>query len=307
MIIYFGKINLNSSHIYQVYNKKLDIRDILQTLHTLFVDGIVFEKEEVFRVDTEVRIETTTYKVSVQEKTDDFIRGYVYKDSVIYFKRFDEQEKKLKTRSINNTEGVEFYFDTFSEIVGYHTALRLGHKEFLEAFEGLINSSLANDKNGYNFTVNQYTHGMNIKEIEKELKEIPSIQKLKIRLQPPNPDGDELRALQNNAGSKMKKFEEANIATKSVILTSASRQGLNIESTEIKDQLKEVNSIHNQINAHVSTKNGYAEVEAIDKYGEKYSTADKKAVKREINNVIEFKDACQSVILKKKMRGDKHV
>lgn len=46
MVIYFAKINLNSKHIYDVYDNKLKINHILEELFSCLKDGEVYVKSE---------------------------------------------------------------------------------------------------------------------------------------------------------------------------------------------------------------------------------------------------------------------
>ena len=43
--LYFGKINLNSSHIYDVYNGITDIRHVLEKVLGNFYDGLTVTEE----------------------------------------------------------------------------------------------------------------------------------------------------------------------------------------------------------------------------------------------------------------------
>lgn len=297
MVIFFAKVNLNSKHIYDVYSGNLDMKKILDTVMYTFGSEEEYVKEIIYKDGLDINIEQIKYKVHITDKTEEYIRGYIYKNSTVRFKVFDENSEELKSRSVKSTEAVDFYFDVYNELVGYNTAQRLGYKEFLEAFEGILNKSLQKCNQEYEFTVKLYSEGLDIFEIESQLKQIYNIQTLRFKFQPPNPPDDKiLRELEDIADSTIKDYKDANIATKSVIFKASKIAGININAKEIQDQLNEANSLHSGIDSSEATKNGYVEIEAIDSHGNKHTTAEKKPIKKEISNIIEFEDACRSVI-----------
>lgn len=298
MIIYFGKLNLNSSHIYKVYKNEIELNEILDKVLISLKDGIKYEMEEYYKEGTETKVSTTTYTLKIKEKTESYVSGFIYKDATIYFKQYNEISKKFEWHSVISNESADFYLDVYSEKVGYLTANRFGYKEFLHAFEGIINKGLELEEYEYRFTVELLTSGMSIDDIKDELKSISNIQKLKIKIQPPNINDDLMKAMEEDAEETLKNFEDANIATKSILLTSSSRVGLNIESKEINDQLDQLASIHSKISPNTLMKNGYVEIEVTDGFGEKITTGEKKAVKKEIDNIIDFVTACNRVIKK---------
>lgn len=298
MIIYFGKINLNSEHIYKVYKKEIKLDEILNVFFTTLQDGVSFEQEEVFKDGDETRITTITFKLSIKEKTESYVSGYLYKDAKIYYKTFNESTKDLDWHYVVSNETAQFYFDVYYETVGYLTSNRFGYREFLSAFEGILNESLKTGGHEYRFTVELLTTGMSLDDIKEELKSIENIQKLKIKIQPPNIQDKLLSQLEKDAEDTIKNFEDANIATKSIILTSSSKVGLKIESKEINDQLDQLDKVHSKISSNKLTRNGYVEVEATDQFGTRITTGDKKAVKKEIDNIIDFETACNRVIKK---------
>lgn len=292
MVIYFGKINLNSSHIFNVYRKELKLETVLNVLLGCFTDGTVYEKEIVKKTKHGLVKKVDTYTVSIQEKNDEYIRGYILKASIIDYKKYNINTKKLESKIVNADEAAEFYFDVYNEVFGYLTAKRLGHKNFVDAFEGLINECLKKDSNGYRFTARLYTLGMDIKEIEQELKTLSGIQELKFKIQPPNVETELLDDIEDN----LNQYALANMSSKSIILTAASSTGLVVSSKLVQDPLSEINTIHSRINAKECTKKGYVEVSAVDKYGIKYTTANKKPYTKIIDNVMEFVAACQEAI-----------
>lgn len=297
MVIYFAKVNLNSDHIYRVYEEKIKLKDILSELYTNLHDGESYTKTVTSMKGMELIEEKTTYTIAIQEKDDYCIRGYLLKKAVVHVKKYNKETKELETRNVDSDEAIEFYFDVLNEMVGYTRANRLGYKMFIEAFQGIIDEVIDKYcKEKYKFTVENLTEGMDIEEIERELEKIGNIQTLNFRIQPPNADTALLKEINENAEATLNKFNEAKISSKSVILTSSSSLGLNIKSQEVKSQLKEIENIHSKLSTKEAIKKGYVEISAIDNLGRNHSTKAKKPVTKRISDMVEFLGACKEVI-----------
>ena len=87
MVIYFAKINLNSDHIYRVYEEKIKLKDILAELYTNFHDGESYTKTVTSMKGMELIEEKATYTIAIQEKNDYCIRGYLLKKAVVHVKK----------------------------------------------------------------------------------------------------------------------------------------------------------------------------------------------------------------------------
>ena len=114
-----------------------------------------------------------------------------------------------------------------------------------------------------------------------------------------NPDTDILESIHGNGKDRLEDFEEANLSSKSILLTSSSKLGLNIDSKIVKEALSEVGNLQRDVSAKKATKNGYAKVEATGRDGITRSTEDMAPVRRKIKNISEFVKACEDVIKKR--------
>lgn len=293
--LYFGKINLNSGHIYDVYNEKADMHRILEKLLGNFYDGLTVIEERPIYYDGEiVRNDEIIYKAAIREKTDTYIYGCLYKTSTLYYKEENVYTHELESKHVPNTESIEFYMDVFKEMIGYYTAQRFGEKEILEVLSKMLSDVMEED--GCVFVVDKYTDGLSLKEIKKELGSIKGIQKLTIEYKPANPDTGILESIKKNGKGRLEKYEEANLSSKSVIFTASSKMGLNITSEEIGEEIDEIDNMQKDISAKKATQNGYIKVEATGSDGTVHSTADKAQVKKKIYSVYEFKQACIDTI-----------
>ena len=300
MTIYFAKINLISDHIYKVYNDELKMRDILLNVLINFNSDLHWEEEYTYiGEDGAQHTNTISYSVYIKNKTDSIIRGRLDKESKLFYKEKNPLTNELESKSISNTDAIEFYFDVFSEMVGYNTSNRFGHKKFLKVFSEILNQASVKGQQKYLFEVNRYTNGINMDNLYKELKNIKNIQKLLFSFKPVNPDTDTLMSIQNNGLDKLEEFEEANLSSKSIMLTSSSRLGLNIDSKIVQESLDEANSLQRDVSIEKATSNGYVRVEATGRDGITRSTADRAPIKRYIKRMSEFEKACQEVINKR--------
>lgn len=297
--IYFGKVNLVSSQIGDALFNSISLRNILSELLNALRDNTSYTYTTTKQINiNETVTEDIEYSLSIKEKTDTDLQGYLHKKSYLYYKDFDKQTKEIISKKIENTESSEFYYDVFREMIGYQRTLRFGYKEFLYGFEGILNTACTNANLDYKFTVNQYTEGLDINDLRNELiSNNQQIQTLKIKYQIPNPNFDTLRKIHLNPEETIKNFRSANLATKYVTYQSFTNSALNISSEIIEQELQNIDNMHSSINAKEALKNGYVEVETTNIYGVKKSSTDTNPIVKHINNILELKDAASIVIL----------
>lgn len=295
--LYFGKVNLVSSQIGDVLCNSSSFRSILQNVLMALKDDVTYTYTGIKQLDDKTITEDIEYSLSIKEKTDSELQGYLHKRSYLHYKDFDKNNKEIISRKIENTESSEFFYDIFREMVGYQRTLRFGYKEFLSGFEGILNSACKNARLDYSFTVNQFTEGLKIDDLRRELRNDHNIQKLKIKYQIPNPDDETLKKIQLDPEKTISDFKTANLSTKYVTYQSFSNSSLNITSDLIEVELQNIDSMHSKISAEKAIQNGYVVVETTNINGVKKSTADTRPMIRHIDNISELKDAASSVIL----------
>ncbi|MGN8963274.1 hypothetical protein [Bariatricus sp. HCP28S3_D3] len=296
-VIYFGKVNIISSHVYKMYDSEYDFYDVLLPVLINIKDGLEYEYRFTQMYDEKMVEVSYNYVMRIKEKTDTYVYGYLNKKGRVPYKT-ESISGELVTEYIDNTERIEFYYDVFKEKIGYYTSIRFGHKEILDVFEHMLNSIFKDEEDAMMFSVSRYTNGLDVKNIEKELQSIGNIQKLKFTFKPINPDTELRESILKNGIERLEEFEDANLSIKHVELYAASRMGLNIESNIVREQIDYANSINSNVSFEKSTGNGYVKVEAVGSDGITHSTEDKAPVKKEINNIIDFKSACQELINK---------
>ncbi len=295
--LYFGKINMSSSQLGDVLINNASFRNILSNVLSALKDDITYTHRYTKQIDNETIVEDIEYSLSIKEKNDNEVIGYIHKKSYLNYKDFDKEHKEIISKKIQNTETSEFYYDVFREMVGYQRTLRFGYKEFLFAFEGILNSACRMANLDYSFTVNQYTEGLDINNLRIALKNESQIQKLKVKYQIPNPDADTLKHIQENPEKTIKDFKEANLAIKYVTYQAFSDSGLNVSSEMIEKELQNINSIHSNIGVQKAIQNGYVEVETTDVNGITRSTANTRPIIKHIDCILELKEAASNIIV----------
>lgn len=294
--LYFGKVNMISHDIDDVINDRASFRRILENVIGVMNDGAKYTYDRPIKVDGEFTSEEIEYTLSIKEKNDSFIQGYIYKKSFIHYKDYNEYTKDLDSKKISNTEGVEFYYDVFREMIAYQRTQRFGYKEVLLAFEGIINNACENADLTYKFSLSQYTEGIDLDELKTELKAEP-VQKINIKYQIPNPDADLLDAIRENQEKTIEEFEAANLTIKHVTYQSNSSEGLNIESDIILNELQNISGLHSKIDSKKAIQNGYVVVETTYVNGLTKSSADMRPVIKHIDEKMNFREEAERTIL----------
>ncbi len=295
LAIYFGKVNMISHDINEVLNDEASFRKILEKILQALVDGTKYEYERPLKTDDGYTSENIEYTLSVKEKGDSSIQGYIYKKAFIHYKDFNENTKTLDSKKTSNTEGVEFFYDVFREMIAYQRTQRFGYKEVLSAFEGIINKACEKANLNYKFSLSQYTEGIDLTELKTELTAEP-VSKINIKYQIPNPNADLLDEIRANPEKTIEAFEKANLTIKNVIYQSNSSDGLNIESQLINDELQNIEGFHSKISSQKATQNGYVVVETTYVNGLTRSSSDMKPVIKHIEDQIYFREAAEITI-----------
>lgn len=300
MVIYFSKINLESVQLLDMYKEEELLIEMKRLVSSFLESGTIYETVE-FQMgdDGEKHCYSTKYRISIGAKKDNYISGYLYKSSRVYYKIMNETTLQTESHFQPTIEDVRFYYDVDKEIVGFHTRNRFGYQEFNLAFKEILNTCMKKNNIDFSFDVSLYTEGLEIDEIEDELKKIKNIKRLEFKYKLPNPSDDfMLNDLANGLTDFSKDLEDANANAMSVIFDSQGGIGLRIDSPEIKKNLDRTGSLTRGISAKEASKNGYVLVSAIDKDGKKYTTEERKPIRREIDdtNEDEFFTACRETI-----------
>lgn len=301
MIIYFSKINLNSVGLIEMYKKEELLVETKEAIVSFLKSGTVYEVDEYYVDENgQKHLFTTKYKISIGAKKDEYISGYIYKTAVIYYKSFNESSAKPESHFQPTIEDIKFYYDINREIVGFHTRNRFGYQEFNLAFKEILNTCMMKSQSKLRFNVDLLNEGLEIDEIESELKKINNIKKLEFKFKLPNPADDQmLDDLSNGLTDLAEELENANANAMSVIFDSDGGIGLNIESSEIQKNITRIGKLTKSVDDKNAIKYGYVRVKATDSTGKIYTTEEQKPIKRELKDDSDdnFFIACRDTIL----------
>ena len=299
MIIYFSKINLATTDLFDVYKDSTILNEIKSSIISFIRSGVIYKTEDnVFDKDGQLHKISTKYKLTIGEKRTNAVSGVIYKETKLYYKKVNNDTDEIESHTIPTIEDIRFYYDVEHEIIGFHTRNRFGFREFNTAISQLLNSCMEENNLDFRFQADLCNEGMDINEIEAELKNIHNIKRLTFQFKAPNPaDDDMLDDLQNGLNDTVEQMAAANANGMSVIFDSYGKVGLNVESEEIKKNIRRIGRIHSSIDDKTAIKNGYASVKAISRSGKIFTTEEQKPIKREIFKDLEFIDACKDTIL----------
>ena len=298
MIIYFSKINLTSTKLFELYKDEKVHQEMIKSILLYMRNGVTYKVTDSY-IDEKGEIHEiiSNYKLSLGMKKEQYISGIIYKETRILCKKINEDTQKIESHTVPTIEDVKFYFDVMHEIVGFHTRHRFGFREFNLAFAEILNQCMEENKLPLRFQLSLYNEGMNIEEIAEELKKIPNIKRLIFNFKLPNPADDAmLKELKDNMTDLTKEMECANAHSMSVVFDSSGEVGLNVGAREIQTNINRVGSINEGISDKMATKNGYAFVKAISKTGKIFTTDAEKPIKREIYDEEGFLEACRDTI-----------
>lgn len=141
MTLYFAKLNLVSDNIFELYDNPNQRNAISRALYEAINANKIWEKENLFiDANGEQRSTITEYSTHILRVDDtySYIEGWLYKKSKLYYKTLNSMTNTLVQQSTENTEGNRFALDLKHGFVGYNTSARFGYKEFIEAFENII-------------------------------------------------------------------------------------------------------------------------------------------------------------------------
>ena len=297
VVLYFSKLNLVSGEIFEAYEDEAVLRKILSTMANELESNANYTKTQIADLGNgETEISKVEYKLMILDKTDDSIEGRIYKSSKLHFNILDENTDELIPRSTPNSECIRFYMDIFKEIIVFHTTNRFGYREFNEALENIINICIQKGEKEYQFAIDLHTEGIAISDFRQKIKEIGIIKELRFKMQPPNPDTPLRRRILENGEVAIDDMIKGNITGMNNVFLSKSSFGLNLESPIIDDNLSKVEAIDQFIGDNQATAKGYVTIEAIARNGKRYTTADAKPKKFEVDDLKEFVDKCKRAI-----------
>lgn len=305
VVLFFSKVNLNSDHIFFVYDEKVQLTEILNRLYASINEDVEYVREDLRAVEGDKKIRySATYRFNYIEKLEgDFghsIVGKIIKEAPLFFNKMDNGTGRLNKEAVDNAEIIDFYFDVHKEIVVFHTTNRFGHQEFNQAFGELLSICMTTPEEVFYFDVSLYKEGLSVSDLKQQLKSIGNLESLRIDIIPPNPDDELLDKIEKNGEKYLNEIKAGNVTSTSILFNSKSSHGLNLEAEIIEEQLKKIGNIHSQLSSEEAIQKGYVQVEATSTDGRSYTTNNNKPVKDKLdqkpNDIILYARACKAKV-----------
>ncbi|MBP2240330.1 hypothetical protein J2Z40_000885 [Cytobacillus eiseniae] len=300
--LYFAKVNINS-HILEIYKDKKKRNEILKLVFLNLKEGIKYKKSNLnYTENGETYTYDADYKLNnITKFDDDTIVGSVIKTSYLFANKLNEETGEVTKIPVENSEVIEFYFDVYKEKIAYYRTNRFGYAEFPQVFKEFLNICMSSKREEYNFEVSVLREGLNVEDIQNQLKKLGRLETLKIEIIPPNPDDELLDGIQDNGEEYIEGIKEGNITYTSTAFESKDSRGLNIDAKLIKKELNKVNNIHPKLTDVKAIRNGYLTVEARNKSGRFFSTNKTKPITDKLeekpSSIVEFATLCKRKIV----------
>ncbi|MTI62129.1 MAG: hypothetical protein FH762_19460 [Firmicutes bacterium] len=301
-VLYFAKVRA-ASQIKEIYENPEKITIIMKLLMKNIDNDICYQREDINEIDgEEITTYEATYAFKYIRKLNKAIYGSIVKKSYMYVNSdIDERTGKLYKEQIDYVELIDFYFDTTSEVISYYTTSRFGFKEFANAFRELINIAMENEEEDYKFDVSVIRKGLKIEEIKEQLRKLGRLKDLKITINPPNANEEELNEILKNGEKRLEEMKEANVTSTSVLFNTESSKGLNIEAEMIDREINKIEEITSKLSSEEAISKNTATVEAHDRSGRRYTTKNNKPItdtieEADIDNPDRFIEICKDKI-----------
>ena len=98
MIIYFSKINLESTELLEMYKKEEMFDTMRKCILSFLENGTEYETEGSFKSDDgEVHFTKTKYRLSIGLKDDSYVSGVIYKSATLYYKRINAATEEVES------------------------------------------------------------------------------------------------------------------------------------------------------------------------------------------------------------------
>ncbi len=227
-LLYLAKVNLNSK-IFDVYNKKLNIKDVCDQIYANIHSEAYYTNEQEDKHNdpygnTVKYIKKSKYSFQeINKETPDVITGKLVRTYTKPTEKFDEISNKMVNTYIEENISIYFYYDVYKEMITFCERQTFGYNQFMSAFTQLLNDCVGI----YDFKI-FLQKDKNI--LTDKMKELRTVHKLCATLIPPNPNEDDMEELRNL--TYIKQCEDTN-ATK--IRLEYVSNDMKMESNIMKD------------------------------------------------------------------------
>jgi hypothetical protein len=231
--LYFAKMNISGHQIYEVYDKKLNITKLLDSIFNnidttkSFIPDFVSEDN-----NSEITSNYLVKFMSIDKASDQTINGYlgeIKKEDELNV--YDLENDDIATETLKNTvEYVSFYLDIQKEILAFTTTNHLSKKRVLEYFARLIKASSDIDV--------EFILETDLGEFNKKISSLARVSKFEIKLLPPNDAKEDFNKL--FGGISVEDYKETDASFLKQSFSSMKKFGINMKSRLIEAYIKGV-------------------------------------------------------------------
>lgn len=232
-LLYLAKVNLNS-RIFDVYENKLEIKDVCKLIYEKVTDGINYsDKERKKYKDTYGNpvYYSRESKYTFQEitKKNNIITGKLVRTFNKPTEKLNEITNKMITTYNEENVSIYFYYDVFQELLTFCERQSFGYNQFTKAFAQMINRCV--EKYEFEIFLQKDRELLN-----EKLNNFKVVQRVKAKLVPPNSNEDDIQELRTEL-NYMKQCEETNAYKLNVEYAS---NNMNMESKVMQDIMSAV-------------------------------------------------------------------
>lgn len=261
-----------------------------------------YDTKSYYSESGDLRTEEIEYSINIRSKDNQSIEGVLYRKSLIFVKRKDEDTDVMQSIPVENTEDITFYYDVLHEYVAYIARKRFGRSMFNNAFAMLLNESMKKNNCDYSFYVETYNEGLSLEEIKNIVKLENDITQLTITYHPANPD-DGIIERAKQARDK-ERIRNSNATERSVIYKATGLGSIDGKAEIIQKDIDYVEKLNEDMPIEILTQRGYVNLTLQKRSGEVKTTAETKPYLKNIINMADFLDSAKSGIINILRKGN---
>lgn len=255
--IYLSKVNFNSN-IYNVYNKEIQLKSILDEVFEKLSENYSYIKHTVSIYEDlsgqEIKRKVTEeYIFSDLEKDNEnkVITGNIIRIKPKFVEEYDRNIRKNVLKRREESVSIYFYFDVYRELIGFCTRNKFGHSQFNDAFKELLEKNV--EKYGFEVFLKK-----DKRMLEEKISRFKRVDKVVATIIPPNPNNDEVEDLINDSSD----YKDANIKKVKLEYESSpqSDEGLDMKALAMKRLIMSASYGYGDLNIHGRTEDNTYEV-----------------------------------------------
>lgn len=192
-LLYLAKVNLNSK-IFDVYDKKLNLRDVCNDIYNNIQIGSDYmttheDKYNDSLGNTLSYTKKSTYTFQEIEKRENgIVTGKLVRSFNKPTEKLDVHTNKMIVTYNEENVSIYFYYDIYREMITFCERQTFGYNQFMEAFTNLLNKCVGS----YEF---QIFLQKDKDVLEEKMKALKTVHKVNATLIPPNSNEDDMNDL----------------------------------------------------------------------------------------------------------------